>query len=406
MQKPKTKYIVLFLTLGVIVVFLLALLAMANYHNRVVYETRYVNMIADVETDGTLRITDQRVVSIFKDAQNIQVPVSKTTDKSFVQVSSVRIIDPDEVEEGGESRIYTLNRNTLNAEELKKLRFNPQEKLSGDMTYFFDRESSSIFLSVGNCLESDKNYVLSISYNIQDSVYVYDDMAEIYWDWIPNWTNSKIENATILMQVPTSPSLLPEIGENIWAWDHGNNGEIDYAGEAAFRVSTSNLHNGQGSRIHLLFTKYWMSNIARGSEMVESGARRDLALSEETKWGDGDNTKIKNTYILNLSLLVVSATILLYVTISYWQKVLKFRRLTSLDNKAVTYLNQASFDESAYRQQIVYLILCAICFLGSIIGFAVMRAYIGSACLIVASMVCIGLCSATPTIHTSFRDKI
>lgn len=406
MQKPKMKYILLFSILGVILFFICFLLAIANYHFRSVYDTQTLSMIANVETDGTLRITDQRLITIKPGCQNIQIPIAKTTDKSFVQVTTVRVIDSGDLDEGGDAHISTLSRNTLNAQELEQIRFNPQEKVSADMTYFVDRESSSVFVSAGDTLLANKNYTLSLSYTIQDSVYVYDDVAEIYWDWIPNWTNSKIEEATILMQVPTSPNLLPEVGENVWAWDHGSNGEIDYAGEGAFRVATRNLSNGQGSRIHLLFTKYWMSNIARSSEMAESGARRDLALSEETKWGDGDNAKIKNAYVLNLSLSIIGFGILVYVICTFWHKLLQFKKLTSLQNVSVEYSEQALFDESVYRQQIVYLILGALCILLIIIGCGVMKAYIGSFCLLVVCMVCIGLCSSAPSIHSSFRDKI
>lgn len=406
MIKPKTRHIVLFSIVAVIAMIACTLLVIVNFHNRVVYETHLVNMVANVETDGTLRITDQRIVSISSDAQNLQVPVSKTTDKSFVQVSSVRIIDPGDIDDAGESKIYTLNRNTLNEEELKEIRFNPQDKLSADMTYFFDRETSSIFLSVGDSLDSSKNYVLSISYNIQDSIYVYDDMAEIYWDWIPNWTNSKIKDAILLIQVPTSSGLLPEVGENIWAWGHGNGGVIDYVDEGAFRVTTSNYRNGQSSQIHLLFTKYWMSNISRDSEMAESGARRDLALSEEFKWGDGDNAKIKNSYILNLSLTIVCFLVLIYLICSYQYKLHQFKMLTCDRKSDITYFEQVTFDESAFRLQVIYLILSAISIAIAILGIFIMKAYLGSACLFVASVVCIELSSATPTIHTSFRDKI
>lgn len=406
MQKPKMKYILLFSILGVILFFICFLLAIANYHFRSVYDTQTLSMIANVETDGTLRITDQRLITIKPGCQNIQIPIAKTTDKSFVQVTTVRVIDSGDLDEGGDAHISTLSRNTLNAQELEQIRFNPQEKVSADMTYFVDRESSSVFVSAGDTLLANKNYTLSLSYTIQDSVYVYDDVAEIYWDWIPNWTNSKIEEATILMQVPTSPNLLPEVGENVWAWDHGSNGEIDYAGEGAFRVATRNLSNGQGSRIHLLFTKYWMSNIARSSEMAESGARRDLALSEEAKWGDGDNAKIKNAYVLNLSLSIIGFGILFYVICTFWHKLLQFKKLTSSQNESVTYSEQALFDESVYRQQVVYLILCALCILLIIIGCGVMKAYIGSFCLLVVCMVCIGLCSSAPSIHSSFRDRI
>lgn len=406
MQKPKMKYILLFSILGFILLISCILLAMANYNFRSVYDTKTISMIANVETDGTLRITDQRLITIKPGCQNIQIPIAKTTDKSFVQVTTVRVIDSKDLDEGGDARITTLSRNTLNAEELEKIRFNPQEKISADMTYFVDRESSSVFVSTGDALLANKNYTLSLSYVIQDSVYVYDDVAEIYWDWIPNWSNSKIEEATILMQVPTSPNLLPEVGENIWAWDHGSNGEVDYAGEGAFRVSTSNLNNGQGSRIHLLFTKYWMNNIARSSEMAESGARRDLALSEEAKWGDGDNAKIKNAYVLNLSLSIIGLFMLVYVISTFWHKLLKFKRLTSSKNEGISYSEQALFDESVYKLQIVYLTLSALCILLVIIGCGVMKAYIGSACLLVVCMVCIGLCSSAPSIHSSFRDKI
>lgn len=406
MQKKKRIYTVIIVFLALLIAIGASLLAIANYNFRSCYKTDSVNIVANVETDGTLRVTDQRTVELSSGAQNLQIPISKTTDKSFVQVSSIRIVKP--AGDGGQTdaQVLTLNRNTLNAEEIERVHFNPQAKISPDMTYFFDRETNCIYVSAGDSLEYNAKYVLEVNYIIQDSVYIYDDMAEVYWDWIPGYTNSVIGEAKLLIQMPVNTSVLPQLGENLWAWDHGTNGQIDYAGEAAFRVSTSNLTSGQGSRIHVLYTKYWMSNIERASEMFVSGARRDMALKEEVKWGDGQNARIKNSYILNIALTSIIAILLIYTVVSYGLNIKRFGNLTRSGNQLVTHLLQEAFDEHIYRWQITMLVFSAISIVIMIIGIAVLRAYIGGFSCLLLCLVCIALASSSPFIHNSFRDKI
>ena len=142
------------------------------------WQTSSVSIQAQIETDGQMSIVDQRTLHL-NDASTIaNWEIARTTDKSEIEVSSVRRISA----QNEKVEVENVELGVLTEEvkqSLDESRFKSEKEQC-----FFNEEDSWFYVYLPR-EEEETDVLIEVSYTIKNAFYVYDDVAEVYWDYLP-----------------------------------------------------------------------------------------------------------------------------------------------------------------------------------------------------------------------------
>lgn len=296
------------------------------------YENPTVTTIAQMQTDNSLHVTSQRAY-VFDDQYSlITIPLSRGASESTLAMESVRCI---QIGESGD-----IIRNWWNLEEV---RFQPAwRQLYEDTEGLADRvrkaesearerarngSSAEDFftLPTGDAFAFDArndmvyvfltptslNTVIEYNYTVDEAAVVYEDVAELYWDYVSPLldADSASVNAQIQLPVPEGSAVVP--GENVRAWGHGPEGtlKIEADGTVDFRVSQ--VAAGEFAQAHVLFPGSWLTNRPIQQKLKKNGLREEQSIAEEASWTDSYTASVVNGYALGIVQLVICILLLI-----------------------------------------------------------------------------------------------
>ncbi len=283
------------------------------------YSNPSVNTVAQMRTDGSLHVVEQRSYDFQEDYSAVTWNFTGITDKQEVEIASVRAIQMDaegnivrdwnqlpEVafqsawrefldETGGEAdkvaqaeEALSRQKDSSDAIELPKAD-----------TYAFDKRRGELYVF----LESNENStVIECDYSITNAALVYDDTAEMYWDYVPAQPDVEMSNVRTQIQLPVPEGVEVVPGENVRAWGHGPEGEVEVRPDGTVHYFVPEVREGQYAQAHLLFPRSWLTNINVRSKLTKSGTRYDDAVREEASWTDTHSWGMVNSYSLSLTL--------------------------------------------------------------------------------------------------------
>ncbi len=298
------------------------------------YSNPSVNTVAQMRTDGSLHVVEQRSYDFQEDYDAVTWNFTGITDKQEVEVASVRVIQMDaegnivrdwdqlpEVafqsawrsfldETGGESdevaraeEALARQKDSSDAVELPK-----------SDTYAFDKRRGELYVF----LESTENStVIECDYSISNAALVYDDTAEIYWDYVPAQPDVEMSNVRTQIQLPVPEGAEVVPGTNVRAWGHGPEGELEVRPDGTVHYFVPEVREGQYAQAHLLFPRSWLTNITVQSKLAKSGTRYDDAVREEASWTDTYSWGMVNSYSLSLALHALCALALVGAVAAY-----------------------------------------------------------------------------------------
>ncbi len=298
------------------------------------YSNPSVNTVAQMRTDGSLHVVEQRSYDFQEDYSAVTWNFTGITDKQEVEVASVRVIQMDA--EGNIVRDWDkLPETTFQSSwrefmeetggEADKVA-QAEERLarqkdSSDAielpkadSYAFDKRRCELYVF----LESTENStVIECDYSITNAALVYDDTAEMYWDYVPAQPDVEMANVRTQIQLPVPEGVEVVPGENVRAWGHGPEGEVEVRPDGTVHYFVPQVREGQYSQAHVLFPRSWLTNITVQSKLAKSGTRYDDAVREEASWTDTYSWGMVNSYSLSLALHALCALALVGAVAAY-----------------------------------------------------------------------------------------
>ena len=400
--------------------FLLTMLSTAAVAGQT--QPQSVSVQAQIDTDGSLSVIDQRTF-VCSENTTLNWEVSKTTKVSATEVTAVRVI----VEGEGDAEIVALEQAELAKETREELRENKFEALP-ENRWFFDGDDSWFYASLSPKF-AGKTVVVEVSYVQHDAVYVYDDVAELYWDYVPAVQFSPIpyslipnpssDSSTNPYSLVPNPSqkigisaqvLIPsaagaEIADRktVWGWGHGFAGTVEFSEVGAYIYTSEGSTLNKTSQAHIIFPASCLVNYNKSSQTNVGGARKNFAIAEEESWTDEWAVEQGNSALVSACACAAAFMVALMATIAYAGLFRKYKRILS-DNVSLT--EQLAFDERALKFQkrmlvlsFTLLLICLFCviFVGSIAG---------AGAFFLSFITCLLQCNWTPSVHRSFRDRI
>ena len=298
------------------------------------YSNPSVNTVAQMRTDGSLHVVEQRSYDFQEDYSAVTWNFTGITDKQEVEVASVRVIqmdaegnivrDWDKLPEATFQSSWREFMEETGGEADKVAQAEERlarQKDSSDAielpkadSYAFDKRRCELYVF----LESTENStVIECDYSITNAALVYDDTAEMYWDYVPAQPDVEMTNVRTQIQLPVPEGVEVVPGENVRAWGHGPEGEVEVRPDGTVHYFVPQVREGQYSQAHVLFPRSWLTNITVQSKLAKSGTRYDDAVREEASWTDTYSWGMVNSYSLSLALHALCALALVGAVAAY-----------------------------------------------------------------------------------------
>lgn len=169
---------------------------------------------------------------------------------------------------------------------------------------------------------TDERVVIELDYAIINGVSAYEDVAEIYWKYIPEGWSVDSENVTlnVALPVPSGVEVVP--GENVRAWGHGPlDGQVSIGEDGVVDYTVSLVRAGQFAEARITFPRSWLTNLDPEIAQNRQGIHRlDTVLEEEAGYADSANTFRMISLISTLAVLgacILMLAIALFLSLRY-----------------------------------------------------------------------------------------
>lgn len=256
-----------------------------------------VGIQANVQTDGTLSVSEQRTFDFDGDFSAVwwELP---TEGIGGITVTGV-----------------SLTRADGTIEALEEVPFKTEWREAGGpvgQAYSVDDYYSSVdpyvFFNV-----SDEKVIVTLNYQVIDAINTYSDVAELYWKFVgPGWDEtSRDVNLVVTLPKPAGISLAEG---DVRAWGHGNlTGTVELKDDGTVVFTAGAVYPGDFAEARVAFPVDWMT----GMSIENNTARLDAIIAEETAWADEANrqrmiSRIIMGVVIAVSLLLVIVALFLF----------------------------------------------------------------------------------------------
>jgi uncharacterized membrane protein len=261
------------------------------------YSMGPVDILASVQTDGTLTVAEQRTFDFDGDFTAIwwNLPTEKT---GGIQVSGVSLTGAD-----GQTQ------------QLPEVPFQTRWRTAGGpgtTAYSVDSNSDSVdpyvFFNI-----TDEKVVVTLEYQVINAIDTWSDIGELYWKFVaPDWAEAS-RDVQLTVTLPKPASMILAEGD-VRAWGHGDlAGTVDPGDDGTVIYQVGTVKPDTFAEARIAFPVAWMTEMP----IENNTPRLDNIIAEETAWADKANqqrtvARIALGAVIAISLLLIAVALLLF----------------------------------------------------------------------------------------------
>lgn len=259
------------------------------------YDCPEVNISAQAQTDGSLRVVEQRTFDFDGAFSAVWWNVTGLPWNAEMHVNGVRVAAVDDA--GNVQGDWTA---------LPEVGFQISWRDSGGPSapaWSFDETRDTLYAFSDY---TDARVVVEVDYTVENAVQAYDDIAEVYWKYVPEgWgADSHDVSMTIALPVPSGVTVTP--GDNVRAWGHGPlDGTVSVNEDGTVTYEVPLVRSGQYAEARVVFPVDWLTNLDEEAAQANQGVTRlDTVLAEEKDWADQANNQRVLALAVNVGIVV------------------------------------------------------------------------------------------------------
>ena len=238
------------------------------------YTCPSVTIDAQANADGSLDVTEARTFDFSGNFTAVWWTFDNMpTKESMLSVKSVSL----------------TNESTGETQTLSPVEFQRAWREAGGAgypSYSIDEDENTVYVFFD---ESDSEVTMTLSYSISNFVQVYDDVAEVYWQYIGHGWAVDSDHVTTTLTVPVAAGAQVRAGDNVRAWGHGPlDGSLSIGDDGAIYAQVSSVSAGGYAEIHSVFPAEWM-NVSGSAANKHMGNRLDSVLEDEAQLANKAN---------------------------------------------------------------------------------------------------------------------
>ncbi len=270
------------------------------------YSIPSVDIRAQLETDGSLHVVEQRQLSFDGEYSQVKWSFSQLPEIASITVNSVRVVKlSDEGNPTGETSILPSVPFDLKWRD-------GEDAGPGSGCYSLDDPANSVYVYFQ---EAPTNVVVELDYTIENMAQAYDDKSEIYWQYLSDW-GVTAQNVSCTLELPVPKGTTVSAGDNVYAWGHGPAGgtvEVNNDGSVVAKVDT--VKSGEYAELRVLVPTTWLTNLTAKAKKAHSGElRTDTVVKEEKTWSDSSGQNQISSLVVS-AVYAAIAVLLLFVTV-------------------------------------------------------------------------------------------
>lgn len=285
-----------------------------------------IKAIAQMQTDGALHVAEQRTY-LFDEARSALIwPVTAMEADSKLDVSSVRFAHC--TVQGGIDGDWTTLSPISYTSELRTA-IEDSQGLAKDLAAATAGQGdagtgsdSPIPDSPGFCVDphneaiylvfppTEGRVIFDCDLTVTDAVRVFDDVAELYWDYVPADPSVQASSVNVTFQLPMPEGMQAVPGQNVFAWGHGAAGSINVKADGTIAFHVPEVRPGQYAQAHIVFPQQWLTNLSLKAIYAHTGTRLDDAKMEEAAWTDTWSAWLANSFTVDIAFIAASILIL------------------------------------------------------------------------------------------------
>lgn len=249
-----------------------------------------VSISAQVETDGSLHVIEQRTFDFDEGTSSIQWSLGGLPSNTGVEINSVRMAPI-----GSDGRMAGY------PQVLNSVPFVLQWRDSGGPgsdSYSYDRTQNNVYVFFG---AEGGGRLIELDYTVENGVTAYADVGEVQWRFVGESWAAASENVTMSLALPLPSQAAVDPGDNVRAWGHGSpDGTVEINEDGSIVYTISNVGEGEYAEAHVVFPSDWLVNLPSGdAQPHRTEMRLSSVLNEEAAWVD----QASRSRVLSLALI-------------------------------------------------------------------------------------------------------
>lgn len=273
------------------------------------YRCTDVHLVAQVETDGSVSIVDQRIFE-FEGAERetLKWLYDGFPADSDLVVERVRMAPVDA--DGALTEEWADL-----AETTFQLPWRDGGGPSGD-AWAYDRFQHRLYAFVENL---PGRVMFEVAYRVEGAVVAYDDAADFQWLYVPRDYAVALDNVMAEVVLPVGADDAVRPGDNVYAWGHGPaDGAVDIALDGSVTFTDPEVTPALFAEARVLFPVGWLTNLSDEAARANQGNPQYYwTPNYEADWVDRDAYRSIIHVRLIIGLLAVAALVLAGALVVY-----------------------------------------------------------------------------------------
>lgn len=270
------------------------------------YSIPQVDINAQVETDGSLHVVEQRTFDFKGDFTAVWWTFDGLPSGSHVVINSVRMVP---VGFDGQTSGYPL--------VLDSVPFVLSWRDSGGPgidAYSFDQAKNTVYVFFD---ATDEQRLIELDYTVENGVTAYSDVGEVYWKFISDAWDVAADDVSMSLALPVPSGVVVQPGENVRAWGHGPaDGEVSVNEDGTVTYTVPHVDADSFAEARVVFPVEWLTNLPAGTvQPHRAESHLSTVLSEEQTWADQAN----RSRVFSLAAIIACAVLCaLCLCIALW----------------------------------------------------------------------------------------
>ena len=187
----------------------------------------------------------------------------------------------------------------------------------GKNCYSVDYEENGIYVFFD---ATDALLSIEIDYTVTDAVAIYDDVAELYWQYVGSEWAVGSGSVTMTLTLPNPNGTLTELGDEVRAWGHGDlDGYVSLSEDGKQIIySSPYVYSGDFAEARITFPRDWITNPSEAALSKHTGEDiLDDILAEEESWARDANMKRAFWYFVYYLPYAIAIALLIFTIYAY-----------------------------------------------------------------------------------------
>ena len=277
------------------------------------YRCSEVDLLASVETDGSVHMTDQRIFDLTEGEsapERLKWLYDGFIEGAEVTIERVRMAPVDG--DGALAGEWT---------ELPETTFLLPWRGGGGPehdAWAYDKFQHTLYAFVDAMPE---RVMFEVVYRVEDAIEAFDDAADFQWLYVPQDYDVALADVRAEVVLPVAADDSVKVMENVYAWGHGPaDGEVDIRSDGTVIFTDPAVEPTMYAKARVMFPVEWLTNLSEEARLANQGTLQYYWTSRyEETWVDTDTSQEVIRLGLALGLLGLSAALLLAALIVWWR---------------------------------------------------------------------------------------